>query len=636
MRVRVSGPSVALLAILLFGQVVTLFALSTDSNEYSSSDSQLTAYSLPDLNLRIPSLSEGDWSPIWNSTYGGSDWEGAYSVVECAGGGYAIAGYTYSYAAGGCDMWLLRVDAAGSLLWNRTFGGTNDERAYDLVECSDGGFALIGITASYGQGGWDAWLLRTDSTGTNLWNKTFGGENYDEARSIVLCDDGGFAIAGTYSHGVAGWDFWLIRTDVSGNHMWNRTYGGVWDDMGYSLGECSDGGFVVAGSTESYGAGEYDYWLVRTGPSGEHVWNQTYGGLGYEECWSVLESKGGGFVLTGDSTSFATLDPCPWVVRTDASGNHIWNYTYTYGRRSLSLTETGEGHIIFTTTRSGVTLVRLDLEGHLVWDHDSFEHTWPQSVIECSDGGFVVAGHNVIHLGGPKNYEYNLSIVRLSDPPFWAEIPYNQTVELGDVFEYELNVSATHGVDAWWLEEGESPFSIDNEGIITNSTQLGIARFTIIAVVNDTLGNVIEGKFDVLVQDTTPPLWIETPTDQTMEQGQRFYYNLNATDLADFDSWWVNDSAHFFIEYSGIIGDNDVLDVGIYGLEVSVNDTSGNTLSASFTLEVLEITTPTPTTTTTTTEDEGLLLVIAVVVISFIAIIIVLSFLRKKRISRTT
>jgi hypothetical protein len=591
-------------------------------------------YTQPDLNSRIPALSEAGWSHIWNSTYGGSDWDKAHSVVECAGGGYAIAGYTYSFGEGGSDIWLLRVDATGYHMWNRTFGGTNDDRAYDLVECDDGGFALVGITASYGLSGWDAWLLRTDSAGIALWNKTFGGDNYDEARSIILCDDGGFAIAGTYSFGVGGWDFWLIRTDASGNHLWNHTYGGMWDDLAYSLVECSSGGFAVAGSTESYGAGEYDYWLVRVNPSGEHVWNQSYGGVGYEECWSLLESKGGGFILTGDTTSFAVIDPCPWLVRTDTSGNQIWNYTYTAGRRSLSLIETEEGHIIFTTKRAGVSLVRLDLEGQLVWDHDSFEYTWPQSLIECSDGGYVITGYNVIHFGGPKNFEYNMSLVRLSDPPYWVEKPSDQTVEFGDVFEYELNVSVTHGVDTWWLEEGFSYFTIDEEGKITNSTLLFVHSYTIIAVVNDTLGTVLFGKFDVIVQDTTPPVWIEVPTDQSIESGQRFEYNLNATDLSGLDVWRVNDSEHFSIDHLGVIRDEDVLDVGVYGLEVTVNDTSDNILSTHFTLQVIESTTSTPsttTTTTTTTTDDSILLVITVIVISIIAVVAVFVILRKKR-----
>ena len=626
MKVRVLSSIVVILVILSFWQIVTL---SLCSSNIINSDFQLTTYYPHNSNLRIPALSNEEYSYIWNSTYGGLDWDGAYSVVECTGGGYAIAGYTYSYAVGGCDMWLLRVDTNGFPLWNRTFGGTNDERAYDIVECSDGGYALVGITASFGHGGWDAWLLRTDSMGSGLWNKTFGGEHYDEARSIVLCDDGGFAIAGTYSHGVAGWDFWLIRTDESGNQLWNRTYGGIWDDMAYSLVECSGGGFAIAGSTESYGAGQYDYWLVRVNPSGEHLWNQSYGKSGYEECWSMLENRAGGFVLTGDSTSFPTLDPCPWVVCTDTSGNQIWNYTYTSGRRSLSLTETEGGHIIFTTKRAGVSLVRLDTEGHLVWDHDSFEYTWPLSLIECSDGGFAVTGHNVIHFGGPKNFEYNLSLVRLSDPPYWAEIPSNQTVEFGDAFEYELNVSATHGVDKWWLEEGEF-FSIDENGKITNSSQLWTHGYTIVVCVNDTLGNVLQVKFDVIVQDTTSPLWSETPTDQAIEQGQRFYYDLNATDLAGLHTWWVNDTTHFFVEPVGIIRDNDVLAVGKYGIEVSVNDTSGNTLSASFTLEVIEITT-TSTITTTTTTEEGLLPVIILMIVSLAAVILILIIIRRKQ-----
>jgi hypothetical protein len=207
----------------------------------------------------------------WSQTYGGTGDDEAYSVIQTSDGGYALAGYTDSYGAYSFqyDFWLVKTDASGNAQWNRTYGGTGNDQAYALVQTSDGGYALAGRTNSFGAGQYDFWLVKTDYAGNMQWNKTYGGTSYDYAYSVVQTSDGGYALAGhTRSFGAGSTDFWLVKTDASGNAQWNKTYGGTEFDAAYALVETGDGGYALAGITLSYGASNSDFWLVKTDENG--------------------------------------------------------------------------------------------------------------------------------------------------------------------------------------------------------------------------------------------------------------------------------------------------------------------------------------------------------------------------------
>jgi len=155
------------------------------------------------------------------------------------------------------------------VMWSKTFGGTDYDQAYSLVKTSDGGYALAGNTYSFGAGDSDFWLIKTDGSGNVEWNRTYGGAGYDLASSLVQTSDGGYGLAGgTRSLGFGNSDVWLVKTDDSGNMEWNHTYGGERNNGANSLVETSDGGFALAGGTESFGAGSYDVWFIRTNEQG--------------------------------------------------------------------------------------------------------------------------------------------------------------------------------------------------------------------------------------------------------------------------------------------------------------------------------------------------------------------------------
>jgi parallel beta-helix repeat protein len=335
----------------------------------------------------------------WSQNYGGTDGDYATSVVETSDGGYALAGYTGPFGAGIDDFLLIKTDSLGKLEWNQTYGGTSIDRACSVVETSDGGYAILGETLSFGAGMGDFWLIKTDANGNMQWSKLYGGTDRDAAQSLVETSDGGYALAGyTYSYGAGSNDAWLVKTDELGNMEWNRTYGTADRDIASSLVQTSDGGYAIAGQTYSFGAGEGDFWLVKTDGSGNIEWSQTYGGTGTEGIFvSLVQTADAGYAIAGDFGSDY------WLVKTNSAGKLQWNQTYG-GRLSdtaRSLVQTSDGgYALAGETRSfgagigDAWLVKTDASGNMEWNHT---YGGPMSelaasLIETSDGGYALAG----------------------------------------------------------------------------------------------------------------------------------------------------------------------------------------------------------------------------------------------------
>ena len=257
----------------------------------------------------------------WSKTYGGKFDEGALALVETSDGGFAIAGYTTSSGAGVYDDlyddWLVRTDAFGNMLWNRTYGRAHDQAAKALVETSDGGFAFIDCGR----------LIRTDAYGNMLWSR-----GLHNAWALVETSDGGFALVlGLLTFGEC---FGLVRTDAYGNVLWNKTYASGGE--GWALVETSDGGFAIAGHRVHPYRTDADCWLVKTDAYGNIVWNCTYGGAEDEVAWALVETSDGGFAIAGCQGNHF------WLVRTDAYGNMLWNRTYGSGC-ARAIVETSDG-----------------------------------------------------------------------------------------------------------------------------------------------------------------------------------------------------------------------------------------------------------------------------------------------------
>ncbi len=259
---------------------------------------------------------------VWDKTFGGSRDDRARSIVQTSDGGLAVAGYTSSKGAGWSDFWVLKLDALGTVVWDKTFGGSRDDRAHSIVQMSDGGLAIAGETWSKGAGWSDFWVLRLDALGTVVWDKTFGGSKLDVAHSIVQTSDGGLAVAGyTRSKGAGRSDFWVLKLDASGTMVWDKIFGGRDWDVAKSIVQTSDGGLAVAGYTSSKGAGSYDFWVLKLSALGDKTWDKTFGGSSFDEAYSIVQMSEGGLAVAGVTTSKGAGSYDFWVLKLDKHGN---------------------------------------------------------------------------------------------------------------------------------------------------------------------------------------------------------------------------------------------------------------------------------------------------------------------------
>jgi hypothetical protein len=306
----------------------------------------------------------------WNKTYGiGSD----ASLVQTSDGGYAIAGTKYS---NGADFWLVKTDSSGNKLWDKTYGEERLDSARFVIQTSDGGYALAGYTVPANTANSDFRLVKTDSAGNQQWSKTFGGGGIDDAYSVVQASDGGYAIAGwTLPYGGAKGDFLLVKVDSAGNQQWSKTYGGTGDDNPYSMIRTSDGGYAILGSTDS-GTNNNDFLLVKVDSAGNQQWSKTYGGTGGEYGYSLVQTSDGGYVLAGITYSYGAGYTDFWLVKTDSSGNELWDKAYggTDADHPYSVVQTSDGgYAIAGSTYSSpadAKLVKVPVDAYPITVHN--------------------------------------------------------------------------------------------------------------------------------------------------------------------------------------------------------------------------------------------------------------------------
>ncbi|MCP4633305.1 MAG: T9SS type A sorting domain-containing protein [candidate division Zixibacteria bacterium] len=291
---------------------------------------------------------------LWTRTYGGT-YKVAFSVQQTTDGGYIIVGYNYSFSTSEHDYYLMKTDASGDTLWTRTYGGDSDDYAQSVQQTTDGGYIVAGHTESFGAGSSDYYLLKTDASGDTLWTRTYGGTSYEYAYSVQQTTDGGYIVTGHTESFGAGGDFYLIKTDDFGDTLWTRTYGGTNSEWAYSVQQTTDGGYIVTGSTGSFGAGNADFYLVKTDAFGDTVWTQTYGGTSSDCARSVQQTTDGGYIIAGHTHSFGAGADDFYLIRTNAFGDTLWTRTYggTSSDIAFSVQQTIDGgYIVAGDTRS--------------------------------------------------------------------------------------------------------------------------------------------------------------------------------------------------------------------------------------------------------------------------------------------
>lgn len=257
--------------------------------------------------------------------------ENSCFVLQTEDGGSISAAYTFSLDDGNLDVYLCKKDAQGELKWEDSFGGSGDEEANYIQETSDKGFIITGYTTSRTRGGKDVYLLKIDAYGNKKWENSFGGSRDDEGSCVRQTTDGGYIITGytrTDATGELGdSDVYVIKTDRYGKKRWDRNFGWKAADAACSVQEVGRKGYIIVGSSRSYGDGSSDIYLIRIGSSGRLIWEKAWGGSAdYVGCYVQLSSDQT-FLVTGYVYSSGAEERNACLLGINSRGKLMWNTT---------------------------------------------------------------------------------------------------------------------------------------------------------------------------------------------------------------------------------------------------------------------------------------------------------------------
>ena len=326
-----------------------------------------------------------DGSIIWSKTYGGSGEDVGEKVIQTNDGGYAIVGYSMSSDGdasnneGAHDNWLLKLDASGNILWEKSFGFSGHDHAYSVIQTEDGGFFITGfldVTASGGGGNsktqntlhgvGEFWCHKLNRNGETIWRKYFGGSSNDRSYDAVQANDGGFVVTGfsesndfDISNSKGSYDIWVIKLDINGNLVWEKSLGGAEIDQSRAITKTSDNGYIVAGNSFSVDGdissnlGSSDFFLIKLNDNGNIVWSKNFGGSNFDYA-TAINATSDGFVVSGYSRSSDNQltsnygDNDFWVIKINNQGNLIWQKSFGGSNLDFAFDaiETLEGEII--------------------------------------------------------------------------------------------------------------------------------------------------------------------------------------------------------------------------------------------------------------------------------------------------
>jgi hypothetical protein len=406
-------------------------------------------------------------SKVWDKRFGGTSNDFGNAVAAAQGGGYVVAGESFSgqngdkseASEGGWDYWVVKVDENGNKVWDKSIGGTSEDRAYSITPSPDGGFVIAGYSESAvsgdktqaSKGGKDYWLVKIDQNGNKVWDRTFGGNLDDRCRAVVAAPGGGYVVTGWSQSGISGdkteasrggaWDYWVIKVDEAGNKVWDKTFGGDNSDFGEAIVPAAGGGYVVFGysasaisgdkTQASYG-GTFDYWVIKLDESGNKVWDKRFGGNGSEEASTICQATGGGYMLGGLSGSGLGNDKSQalkggndfWVLKINESGDKVWDAAFGGSSSEETplalLPVSSDGYILVGASGSNVSgdktepskgsrdywVFKIDESGGKVWDKTfgGSSSDDPGGIVAGSIAGeYVLVGTSESPISGDKS-----------------------------------------------------------------------------------------------------------------------------------------------------------------------------------------------------------------------------------------
>ena len=355
---------------------------------------------------------------ISENKFGGEQTDISAKIILTEESQFLIVGETNSKGAGNSDAWIIKLNEQGELLWDKTYGGKENDGAYSIVESEDGGYVICGYTWSKGNGRDDGWVFKIDKNGKLLWDKTFGEKSFDKLFSIIKDKDNNYVLAGrSNSKGAGNSDAWIIKLNEQGELLWDKTYGGKENDGAYSIVESEDGGYVICGYTWSKGNGRDDGWVFKIDKNGKLLWDKTFGAGGSDRLNTIIKADGEGYVTVG----FADREHCAlcseqgyiWVIKISDTGNLIWENknggsTYDIGNDIIRYKE---GYLVVARSNkssetSFASLFEIDYQGitkneiSLVREKDSYFNSITKT---NEDDFFLIVGDTWFESAGSSD-----------------------------------------------------------------------------------------------------------------------------------------------------------------------------------------------------------------------------------------
>ena len=346
----------------------------------------------------------GDSHNWFVKTFTGNGDDIGSSVIQADDDGYVLLGTTNSFGSGLNDLWLIKTDSYGNEQWSRTFGGIANDVGSIVQKTLDGGYIIIGTTASYGNGSDDIWLIKTTADGDQVWNMFYGENGSESGAAVQQTNDGGYILVGkSFSEENNSFDIWLIKTDSEGNRSWSHLIGGPGIEEGFYVQQTTDNGYIIVGTTTSYGNGMDDIWLIKTDSEGNRQWNKTFGGAGGDKGFSVDQAQDEGYFITG-CFNCDSNESNVFIIKTNREGQQLWSQnfggsSYEWGRYGH---QTDDGGYIITglTTSLGdgssdAWLIRTDSQGQEIWNKTfgGVSGDGSSFVQQTNEGGYIFIGY---------------------------------------------------------------------------------------------------------------------------------------------------------------------------------------------------------------------------------------------------
>jgi hypothetical protein len=457
----------------------------------------------------------------WQKSVGGTGNDYAESIQQTNDGGYIVVGISYSNDGdvsgnqGASDCWVVKLNAFGTIEWEKSMGGSGDDNARLIQQTNDGGYIFIGPSdsndgdVSGNHGNLDYWAVKLTSTGVIEWQKSLGGTGYEYAQYIQQTSDGGYIAAGSSfsndgdvsgNHG--GFDCWVVKLNNEGTIVWQKSLGGLSNDEAESIQQTNDGGFILAGHSDSNDGdvsgnhGGPDYWVVKLSSIGTIEWQKSLGGSGSDQAKSVQQTNDGGYIVAGYTSSndgdvsvnYGYLDY--WVVKLNSLGTIEWQKTLGGSDFDLaqSIQQTNDGEYIVagysysndvdvqsSQGNQDFWVVKLSNIGTIEWEKSlggsGLENA--SSIQQTNEGGFIVAGSSNSNdgdvSGNQGNFDYWVVQLKSCQPSFSTQ-PANQIIDIYSNAQFIVSSSDPTATYQWQTDLGVGFQNLNNIGQYSGTT----------------------------------------------------------------------------------------------------------------------------------------------------------------------